>query len=437
MAPETEPNPTPRTIVRLEIDSYKRLRAAAFDPSPTGMIPVRGRNAQGKSSLLDALAEVLGASRSSVPITEGAHGGSVLVELAGDDPSDRLVVRERLSRDSGGKAKRALTIEAADGSKVKGPSGVLKALRGRFADPVAFLDMDAADQVKTVLGVLGLDNELQRLEEVAGGHYDRRRDLGRDADRLQKALGELTAEVGALPDPPSEGSVQELTQQLTLAKDHNAALDAWAAKRSEAERRGKALAARIQELEAELEQAKRAKAEALAEWRQANEIREGSHHQDTAPIEEALARHEEAAKAAGRRELLEKTRTETETAVAEHKRAEMELGAARQAIAELLGSVDFPLDGMAYDHEAKLITIGGIPFGQASQGERLKAAAAVAMAGDPPIRVLFAKEGSLLDDESRALLSALADARGFQLWLEVVDSNPDGAGVWIEDGEIR
>ena len=90
---------------------------------------------------------------------------------------------------------------------------------------------------------------------------------------------------------------------------------------------------------------------------------------------------------------------------------------------------------MTYDAGTKTLKLNEIPFAQASQAERLKAAASVAMAGDPAIRVMFAREGSLLDEESRIYLAELAEASGFQLWLEVVDSEAEGSGVWIEDGE--
>lgn len=430
------PSPTPpaqsaMTVVRLEVDSYRRLRAAHVQPSPTGLVLVRGRNGAGKSSLIGSMLEALGVEKSELPITEGEHGGSVVLDL-GD-----LVVRKRWTRDSGGKARPALTIEASDGSPLKSPAAVLKELRGRFADPVAFLDMPPAEQVKTVLGVLGLDEELQRLEAIAQSHYDRRRDLGRDADRLGKAAAELAHEVAGLPQPATDGTVDSLASELQAAKDVNARLEADVVALRSIDERGKAatdrlesLRAEIVKLEGEIEQL-RTNREGVAE-----RVR-GKTKIDVEPIVEAMRAHEDAARLRGRRELAENTQRDADLAQAAHAAAERDLEGARQQIADLLASAKFPIEGMAYDPVGKVLTINAIPFSQASQAERLKAAAAVAMAGSPAIRVMFAREGSLLDEESRMQLAQLAEQSGFQLWLEVVDSNAQGAGVWIEDGEAH
>ena len=417
------------TVVRLDVDSYKRLRAAHVTPTPTGLVLVRGKNAAGKSSLIESMLEALGAEKSELPITEGEHTAEVVVDLGA------IVVRKKWTRDSGGKAKPTLTVEAADGSAVKGPAGVLKELRSHFADPVAFLDMLPAEQVKTVLSVLGLAEELDRLEALAAGHYERRRDLGRDVDRLAKALAEIQSEVEGLPVPPTEGTIDELATELQRIKEHNAVIEQGLYTMHFAEERGKEATARLARLQEEVANQETAIANQRGAWASASESIKGKEREDPEPIVERMRAHEEAAKHAGRRELMESTRGSHAAAVELRDTAEGGLFGARSEIASLLGSATFPVDGMAYDHEAKVITIGGIPFSQASQAERLKAAAAIAMAGSPAIRVMFAREGSLLDEESRVQLATIAEASGFQLWLECVDSNAAGAGVWIEEGE--
>jgi DNA repair exonuclease SbcCD ATPase subunit len=432
----TDPAIPAMTVVRLDVDSYKRLHAAHVTPTPTGLVLVRGKNAAGKSSLIESMLEALGAEKSELPITEGEHTAEVVVNLGA------LVVRKHWTRDSGGKAKATLTIEAADGSAVKGPAGVLKELRSHFADPVAFLEMTPAAQVKTVLAVLGLDEELDRLEALAAGHYERRRDLGRDVDRLAKALAEISSEVEGLPVPPTDGTIDELAVELQRIKDHNAGIDRLRQEMEVAGQRGKLAVGRLKHLTEQAEKIRDelndANAEISAhraEWESAAAEVKGRALEDPEPIVERMRAHEEASKHAGRRELLESTRAQHGDAQKVHAHVEDGLQATRSAIATLLGSAAFPVDGMAYDHEAKVITIDEIPFSQASQAQRLKAAAAIAMAGNPAIRVMFAREGSLLDEESRMQLAALAEENQFQLWLEVVDDTAEGSGVWIQEGE--
>jgi len=447
------------TVVELRVDSYKRMRAAHVVPSATGLVLVRGKNAAGKSTLIESMLDALGAEKADLPITEGEHAAEVVVNLG------ELVVTKKWTRDSAGKAKAVLTVEAADGVPKKGPAGVLKELRSVFADPVAFLELTAAEQVKKVLEVLGMDVDLAKMEAFETHYYDLRRLVGRDVDRLGKAVAEIASEVEGLPAPPAESSIEALTAELQAAKDHNALSARYRQAMGAAESRGKEAAARLERLELEVVKLEAEVVEQRQAWQQAAEGAKGHEPVDVSLIVEALTAHEDAAKHAGRRELLESTRSQHEEARAKHEHADAGLEQARRNIAELLGGADFPVDGMAYDHEAKTLTIGGIPFGQASQAERLKAAASIAMAGSPAIKVMFAREGSLLDAESRQQLAYLAEAAGFQLWLEVVDSpldecafegcgNPaelhgargmmdhefekpafDGEGIWIEDGE--
>jgi len=137
---------------------------------------------------------------------------------------------------------------------------------------------------------------------------------------------------------------------------------------------------------------------------------------------------------------MNNTLAESRDAKAAHMKSDAELEAKRAEIRELLASTQFPVDGMRYDQESRQITILDIPFSNASQGERLRVAAAVAMAGAPRIKAIFVREGSLLDGSSLKVLAEIASANGYQLWIEIVDEpNPEtgarAAGIWIEDGE--
>jgi len=433
----------PMTVVRLTVDSFKRLRAAHLTPSPIGLVPVLGKNTDGKSSTIESMLSAFGIERPLLPITQGEHSSDVVVELANEAGQVLLVVRQHWSRDSAGKAKARLSVEGADGTPFASPAAVMKELVGFAADPGAFLDMKPEDQVKTVLAVLGLAEQLDALESDAKGLYDQRRDVGRDADRLSKAAAQMVSEVEGLPPPPAGGSIEELTTQLTRAKDHNAAIDAQHQAQAAARSRGEEASARLVRLREEILKLEQEIEAQRGAWSAAKSALDGMGGLiATLPILQALAAHEEASRYAGRREQMLGTVEEANVAVAAHGAVDAKLAAKREEITALLAGVAFPIPGMAYDPDEKQITLAGIPLQQASQGEKLRVAAAVSMAGAPRIRAIFVREGSLLDRQSQALLAEIALANKFQLWLELVDE-PDPvtgvrrAGIWIEDGEAR
>lgn len=435
----------PMTVVRLDVDSFQRIRAAHVTPSPVGLVPVRGRNRQGKSSLIGSMLVALGGKRETpeVPITEGEHGASIAIDLG------EIVVKKRFTRDSAGNAVASLTVEAADGSRIASPQAVLDSLRSHFADPVAFIEMAPLDQAKTILRVLGLSDRLDALEGKVLSEYETRRDLGRDADRIEKAVTDLAFELQGIPAPRTMGTIEELSALLEAANKHNAAVDALGVslqriadrgleKAASIDRVSRAIAAHETELAgmrlklAELEEARAADRAAYAEVRAA--IAASDPKMDTAEIHAGLAGHEEATKFRGKQELLEQKRAEAAEARKLHQASDAKVEALRKDIATLIEKTPFPVEGMTYDADNKRILINGVPFSQASSSEQMQVAAKVAMAGNPRIRVIFARAGSLLDDDAQRTLAELAEAEGFQVWLEIVDSRPEGVGIWIEDG---
>jgi predicted ATP-dependent endonuclease of OLD family len=91
-------------------------------------------------------------------------------------------------------------------------------------------------------------------------------------------------------------------------------------------------------------------------------------------------------------------------------------------------------DGISFDEFGVLLN--GLPFTQASTGEQLRVSVAVGMALNPRLRVIFIRDGSLIDDAGLALIAELAQKNDYQVWLETVHSK-DPTAVVIEDGEVK
>jgi hypothetical protein len=103
-----------------------------------------------------------------------------------------------------------------------------------------------------------------------------------------------------------------------------------------------------------------------------------------------------------------------------------------------LAKARMPIEGLAFgvdDAGKATVLFNGQPFEQASTAEQIRASTAIAMAGNPQLRVLRIKDGSLLDEDSMALVAEMAAAEDFQLWVEVVRG--DGVGIIMEDGAVK
>jgi len=99
-----------------------------------------------------------------------------------------------------------------------------------------------------------------------------------------------------------------------------------------------------------------------------------------------------------------------------------------------LSEAKFPVAGLSFDESG--VTFNGLPFAQSSGAEQLRASVAIAMAMNPKLKVLLCRDGSLLDDDSLALLSQIVEDNGYQLWLERVGTGAE-CSVIIEDGAVK
>lgn len=197
-------------ITSFEIENVKRVRAVSLEPSQNGLTVIGGRNGQGKTSVLDAIAYALGGEKyrpSSFQNSEGMAPGSINVTL-----SNGLQVFR------GGKNASL---------KVTDPSGLRagqKLLDG-FVEELAlnlpkFMQMDDRRKAGVVLQTLGIADELERLDQAEERAYNERKLQNADADRKKKYADELPE----FPDVPEEPlSAADMTARMTAALQANAA----------------------------------------------------------------------------------------------------------------------------------------------------------------------------------------------------------------------
>jgi predicted nuclease with TOPRIM domain len=100
----------------------------------------------------------------------------------------------------------------------------------------------------------------------------------------------------------------------------------------------------------------------------------------------------------------------------------------------ILSNAKMPIEGLGIDADG--ITFNGLPIDNASDAQRTLIYASIAMAMNPEIKILKISDGSLLDDEHMERLVQMANEKGFQLWIEAVSDSPEGASVYIEDGQV-
>lgn len=429
----------PMTAIEVRAESFKKLKLFNVHPKREGLALVRGKNGAGKSTALDVVESALrgGSHKVEMPIAVGKHKSETVVDLG------ELIIEKEYKKDSGGQAKATLIVRDKDRNRIRKAQTLLNELVGTFVDPIAFEGMSPADQVKTVLRVIGLDEELNRLERIEEGALEDRRDAKRDADKSLKAFEAIRNEMPTLSSEAPPMTLEEAITAHDIAKDLNQEIRDAKMGRDAAETRGRAIVARIDDLKESIDKIKIQIEGFKSEAQVERDLYEGF----AVRLEELKPADEEKAledvrvaqqwnKQASNLDMLNQAEKRMGDDAAQVTVEEERVQKVRNEIANLLAAAEFPVEGMSYDNLKKTLLMNGVPYSEASQAERIRVGCAVAMSGDPKIRILFVREGSLLDDDSREIVESMAIERGFQVLFEVVDSNPEGAGIYIENGEV-
>lgn len=432
----SEAPPKGLKIISLQAENLKRLVAVRIDPKGN-MVEIRGRNAQGKSSVLDAIWYALaGASNiPTAPIRKGQERATIKLDLG-----EIIVTRVFQAREEGS-PRTTLTVENGEGAQYPSPQRMLDDLLGSLTfDPLAFTRMKPKDQFDALKGfVPGVD--FAQIEGLNRADFEKR-------TAVNRRVKELTAQASAIAIPettPGE-RVDEgaLVDEMAAVGEHNAQI----------ERRKEGRAAVAKEADDFRKAAEASRARAAEHRRLADELDEQASSQDA----EAVARKERLAKAeplpqpkdaaevrarldaakranalvdqAERRAALQ---TEAKKAQADADALTASMEARDKAKVDAIAAAKLPVDGLGFGEDC--ITFNGLPFDQASDAERLRVSCAIAMAANPKLRVIRVRDGSLLDEDGMRLLADMADRHDMQVWIEAVDSS-GRVGIVLEDGHV-
>lgn len=167
-------------INKLEIENVKRVKAVKIEPTPAGLTVVGGKNNQGKTSVLDSIAWALGGEkhRPSQPQREG----SVLPPTLKVQLSNGLIV-ERKGKNS--------DLKVTDPNGRKGGQQLLNEFVEQLAiDLPKFMESTGKEKAQTLLKIIGVGDQLVKIEIEEHELYNQRRTIGQIADQKQKYADE-------------------------------------------------------------------------------------------------------------------------------------------------------------------------------------------------------------------------------------------------------
>ncbi len=419
-------------ILKLTAENVKKLRAVEI--TPTGeLVEITGRNGQGKTSVLDAIWWALAGTKhiQAVPIRKGADKARIRLDLG------ELIVERRITEKGS-----ALTVENAEGALYKSPQSMLDALLGALAfDPLAFVTQEPRKQFETLRGIVQLDVDLDQLDGLNRGDYDKRTEINREAKALRAQADALTVPDG-LPAAPLDTAA--LKDQMAAAAKTNAEIEQRRGRREQAARditRDRQIASDERAAAARLRREADEKDRVAAELDAATDAMQQKLDEAPplpSPVDaDALRIELDGAEATNRqierRDRKAKLLADVVALDAKAKELTETMEAREAAKTAAIAKAAMPVPGLGFG--AGIVTYDGLPFDQAETSAQIRVGVAIAMAMNPKLRVIRIKEGSFLDEQNIAMVAEMAREHDYQVWIERVDTSGK-VGVVIEDGAV-
>lgn len=437
----------PVKISSLELENVKRIRAVQITPTADGLTVIGGRNGQGKTSVLDAIAWALGGKRlmPDRPNRDGAATPARLhVELTNG------IVVERRGKNG--------TLHVTDTTGRKGTQKLLNEFLSELAlNLPAFLSGTDRDRTTTLLQTLGIDEQLAELDGQIKSAYQQRTAIGVDARRLRAYADGLPHHDGAPEEPVSVGELVRQQQEILARNGENqrkrddASRLEWECQSikqdiSHIEQSIKAaqrqldeyvrdMQGRIGRMQSEyVEQQEKFNAR-LADLDVATKTAEQLADESTAEIEESIANIERINdQVADNQRKAEAVRIATERE-AEYADMTATVESLRERRVSLLDGAPLPLDGLSVDEGGNLTYLGHT-WGDMSSSEQLRVATAIVRATKPDCGFVLVDKLEQMDTQTLAEFGAWAQGEG----LQVIGTRVSTGGectVVIEDGRVE
>lgn len=419
-------------ILKLTANNFKRLSAVEITPDGNVVI-ISGKNAAGKSSVLDAIEAALCGGRSlpKQSIKIGEHRAEVTVVL-GEDENElgELEPEYKVTRKFLG-ASSTLKVETVGETKseVKSPQAFLDKIVGDISfDPLAFMKKTPAEQRISMMAFLGLN--VDEFDSKIASLKAERSEVRKEKERK---LHEADSIVFTPNLPEEEQGCDVLLAELKAIQNHNNDRGLVMAENS-------VIVSKIENRNNEIVAAKKA----IIDWQNRLDGLEKHKTQlesqlsiptdviDPAGIEAGIKTLGDTNEAIRQNNLKKQAMVDYDI----HTEAYRELGDTIKTTeirkAQKMAEAVMPVRGLTIKSDG--LAFDNIPLEQVNDAKKLDVCVTIAMAMKPKLEVLRIN-GNDLDTESLLALGQIVDNQGYQVWIEKV-SDDSSIGFYIEDGTL-
>lgn len=407
-------------ITAFEAENVKRIKAVQLRPDETGLTLIGGRNNQGKTSVLDAIAWALGGNKYRPDAAQ--RDGSV------NPPHLRLRLSNGLMVERKG-VNSSLTVTDPTGRK--GGQQILDEFVEQLAlDLPKFMQASDREKADILLRIIGVGDRLQALDRDIKGMYNKRTTIGQIATAKRKHADEMTV-YEDVPDEPVSVSDLIRQQQEILARNGENQRKRSNAYKLQAERN--ALAQKVNSLREELDrytqQLMKADKDMTIAFKTAEELQDES----TTELESSIRNIEEINRKV--RANLDHAHADAEAIeyTEEYKQLSDQIDQMRRDRIALLNGAHLPLPEL--DVQDGLLLYRGKHWRDMSGSDQLRVATAIVRQLNPDCGFVLLDKLEQMDLQTLAEFGDWLAQEGLQAIATRV-STGDECQIIIEDGRV-
>lgn len=400
-------------INKLEIENVKRVKAVKIEPTANGLTIIGGKNNQGKTSVLDAIAWALGGDRYRP--SQAQREGSVI------PPNLHIVMNNGLIVERRGKNS---DLKVTDPNGKKAGQQLLNEFVEQLAlDLPKFMEATSREKAQILLQIIGVGPRLADLERQEKELYNERTYIGRTADQKEK----YAKEQPYYPDVPSVPvSASELIRQQQEILAQNGENQRKRERRHQLEQEYQSVTEQIQTLLAKQGQLE-------ADLKIARETSEELMDRSTAELEENISNIEEINRKV--RANLDKDKAEEDAKGyrEQYKRLTSQIEEVRNQKTDLLKEADLPLPGLGVE-DGELV-YHGQKWDNMSGSEQLKVSTAIVRRLNPECGFVLLDKLEQMDLDTLHEFGQWLEQEGLQAIATRVSTGGE-CSLIIEDGYV-
>lgn len=407
-------------IHSLQLENVKRIKAVAFTPAESGLTVIGGKNGQGKTSALDAIAWALGGEsyRPSDPTRKGSNTPpSLHIEL-----SNGMIV-ERKGKNS------ALKVTDPTGAK----SG--QQILNQFVEQLAinlpkFLNQTSKEKAATLLRIIGVGDKLFELENREKSLYDQRTAIGRIADQKKKFAAEMVTYEGVPLEPLSAAELINQQQTILAKNGQNQNLRNKAHELSTEKER---LSAKVKWLEDQLASVKLEYDKVCVDYDAASKTAEQLQDESTEELQKNIADIDTINTKIRANLEKEKAEIDAESYKKQYDTMSGDIEKLRLEKMDLLKNANLPLPGLSVQDGE--LTYNGFKWDALSGADQLKVSTAIVRKLNPECGFVLLDKLEQMDTDTLKEFGTWLESEGLQAIATRVSCG-DECSIIIEDGYI-